>query len=119
MLLGEEAQRSPPRKDDYAETLAGRAHLAMGIDTSLGSLRMAKEYLKDESTCRTAAMTASALGFRDHQFDVVVCIQNGLSAFRLEPAEALGVGSEIEEVDGSTLFCVVHVDGGGATQRSR
>jgi 2-polyprenyl-6-hydroxyphenyl methylase/3-demethylubiquinone-9 3-methyltransferase len=148
---------------------------------------MAKEYLGDRSNCRVAAMNASALAFRDHQFDIVVCIQNGLSAFRLDPAcvareacrvtrpggravfssysdrfwsdrlewfeiqashgligeidkeatakgvivcrdgfrattlrvgdfqslsSRLGVFAEIVEVDESTLFCVMHVEGG-------
>lgn len=65
--------------------LAPKARLVFGIDTSASSLQFGAEFLRDVPNCRLLQMDAFALGFRDHTFDVVVCIQNGLSAFHLDP----------------------------------
>ncbi|MFH1143172.1 MAG: class I SAM-dependent methyltransferase [Candidatus Eisenbacteria bacterium] len=68
--------------------LHGRARFVWGIDTSLSSLRLARNLLGAGSSCGVAAMDAIHLGFADHSFDCVFCIQNGISAFHVDP-EAL------------------------------
>ena len=80
--------------------LCGRARMVVGIDTSIPSLRLAAESLDPGVKCNLAAMDASALGFPPDTFDVVCCIQNGISAFH---------------VDGRTLVgeCVATVRPGG------
>jgi SAM-dependent methyltransferase len=56
----------------------------VGIDTSIHSLRYGQEYLSKEENWYLLAMDASRLGFSRDTFDAVVCIQNGLSAFRVD-----------------------------------
>lgn len=67
------------------ERIAPRARFVVGIDTSPASLRLAGELLLQAPHCRLAAMNAATLGFRDGVFDVVLCLQNGVSAFKVDP----------------------------------
>ncbi len=67
------------------ERLTGAAETVVGIDTSLASLRLAGNLLKGPRPCHLLAANAAALGFADGVFDVVVCIQNGISAFGVHP----------------------------------
>jgi 2-polyprenyl-6-hydroxyphenyl methylase/3-demethylubiquinone-9 3-methyltransferase len=69
------------------ETLAPRAGLLVGIDNAPSSLILAGELLREYDNCRLAAMDAAALGFGAGVFDVVVCIQNGVSAFKVDRRE--------------------------------
>lgn len=55
-----------------------------GIDTSLASLQMARQELAPHP-CHLTAMDAVQLAFRDSVFDAVICIQNGISAFGVDP----------------------------------
>lgn len=75
--------------------LAENAALAVGIDTSLESLRMHGGLGQERPHCLVCAMDAGLMGFKDGQFDKVVCVQNGISAFKVAPkalvAEALRV----------------------------
>jgi len=71
------------------ESLCSKAHDVYGIDNSIYSLRLAKETLKDLSNCHLCLMDAAALGFRDDFFDVVLCIQNGISAFSVDPHDLI------------------------------
>ncbi len=75
--------------------LASRARAVVGIDTSPGSLALGRDLLRNCTNCTLLQMDAAALAFADASFDVVVCIQNGISAFHREPrrllAEALRV----------------------------
>ncbi len=66
-----------------------------GIDTSCESLRLARTVTDPALPCSFAAMDATRLAFRPTSFDAVVCVQNGICAFHVEPglllAEALRV----------------------------
>ncbi len=66
------------------ERLAPLAGTLVGIDTSRSSLKLACTLLDRFTNCRLVRMDAVALGFRDRVFDVVVCIQNGISAFKVD-----------------------------------
>jgi SAM-dependent methyltransferase len=72
--------------------LAERAGAVLGIDLSRESLALAR---RDGGRAHLAQMDALALGIRDAAFDVVVCVQNGVSAVGGDPrrllAEALRV----------------------------
>jgi uncharacterized RDD family membrane protein YckC/SAM-dependent methyltransferase len=76
-------------------SLAENAGLAVGIDTALDSLRLHGDLCQNVPRCSVFAMDAGHLGFKDGQFDKVICVQNGISAFNLEKkvliAEALRV----------------------------
>lgn len=67
------------------ERLAGKARLAVGIDTSEASLRVASKNLESIGDIRLLQMNAAMLAFADKSFDLVVCVQNGISAFHLDP----------------------------------
>ena len=66
------------------ERLADSAGLIVGIDTSPSSLRLGREYLRRYMNCRLIRMDAGALAFCNDAFDVVLCLQNGLSAFKVD-----------------------------------
>ncbi len=71
------------------------AKRVVGIDTSLESLMLARRLARRDLRCKFVQMDASALALANGEFDVVVCVQNGLSAFAVDPtlvlAEALRV----------------------------
>lgn len=75
--------------------MAEKAGQAVGIDTALDSLRLHGDLCPNVSSCSVLAMDAGRLGFKDSQFNKVVCVQNGISAFQIEQkaliAEALRV----------------------------
>lgn len=67
--------------------LAAAGALVTGIDVAEDSLAMARELAAStqlESRCRWQAMDALALDFDDASFDAVLCVQNGIAAFRVD-----------------------------------
>jgi 2-polyprenyl-6-hydroxyphenyl methylase/3-demethylubiquinone-9 3-methyltransferase len=71
-----------------------------GIDTSFENLAMAKRNLN----VHLAQMNASTLGFLDNQFDVVLCLQNGISAFKVNPIELVKESIRVTRPGGICLF---------------
>lgn len=65
--------------------LAKMAAKVVGIDTSSESLELAEEYLHDKRNIELHQMNAKSLRFENEEFDVVVAIQNGISAFKVNP----------------------------------
>jgi len=65
--------------------LADRAHYALGIDTSSDSLQLARQAMAHSPNCGLCRTNAGNLAIRDAQFDVVVCIQNGVAVFGISP----------------------------------
>ncbi len=57
----------------------------VGIDISEDSVNFGKDYLKDCKNCDLRVMNAHDLAFAE-EFDVVLCLQNGLSALKGEGA---------------------------------
>jgi 2-polyprenyl-6-hydroxyphenyl methylase/3-demethylubiquinone-9 3-methyltransferase len=84
--------------------LAERAGSVFGIDTSLGSLTLAREMLPDNSRYHLACMNAVRLGFRDEAFDVVVCVQNGISAFHENQQDLVRECVRVCKKGGTALF---------------
>lgn len=85
-------------------SLAERAALAVGIDTSYGSLRLHGELCQNVQRCSVFAMNAGRLGFKDGQFDKVVCVQNGISVFQLEHEELIAEALRVTRPGGSVLL---------------
>lgn len=83
--------------------LAVVAREAVGIDTSLASLQAARGYLAGAGNVRLAAMDASAPGFRCGEFDLVCCVQNGISAFHTDERGLLGLAVELTRPGGRVL----------------
>jgi SAM-dependent methyltransferase len=84
--------------------LAGAADFVAGIDMSAASIAMAQRSLRARSHCRLAIMDAAALGFREASFDVVVCIQNGISAFQADQRVLMREALRVTRPGGRALF---------------
>lgn len=64
--------------------LSSHVGTMVGIDTSRKTLEFGVKYLSPFSNCYFLLMDASRLGFESRVFDAVLCVQNGLSAFRVD-----------------------------------
>ncbi|MEW5796965.1 MAG: class I SAM-dependent methyltransferase [Candidatus Zixiibacteriota bacterium] len=84
--------------------LAGKAAEVHGIDTSLASLHLAQIYLAGRDNVRLACMDAADLGYADHQFDVVICMQNGISAFHIDQRRLIAESLRVTKPGGLVLF---------------
>jgi ubiquinone/menaquinone biosynthesis C-methylase UbiE len=69
--------------------ISKQGRFVIGIDTSLSSLQLAQQFLKKISNQALFQMDAVRLGFGDKTFDRVICIQNGISAFHVDPASLI------------------------------
>lgn len=87
------------------EPLALKAGVIVGIDTSHQSLLMARDLTKSMANRgRLVEMDASQLAFRDNVFDVVVCIQNGISAFKVDNAQLFAEAVRVTKPGGKVFF---------------
>ncbi len=84
--------------------LTRRAGTLVGVDTSASSLKLAREFVCDAANARFLAMNAVALGFRDRTFDAVLCIQNGLSAFKVDQRALIAECIRVTRPGGMVLF---------------
>lgn len=84
--------------------LAEQAKTIIGIDTSLSSLLMGKETFSTFSNCNFLQMNALHLAFCDNIFDVVICIQNGISAFHVDSKELIKESIRVTKLGGTILF---------------
>ncbi len=76
----------------------------IGIDTSNESLLLAKDYVEQYSRCQVFQANAESLPLSDDSIDKVVCIQNGISAFKVDPMELLRESVRITRKGGQCLF---------------
>ena len=84
--------------------LVSRARIVFGIDTSLASLLLAQQMLDDVSNCQLIKMNALHLAFCDRTFDLVACIQNGISAFHVNQKELIQESIRVTKPGGTVLF---------------
>ena len=84
--------------------LALKAGRVIGIDTSMASLRLAGQSLGGVPNCCVLCMDAAHLAFRDRVFDLVVCIQNGISAFHVDRVELVRESIRVTKPGGQVLF---------------
>jgi len=68
------------------EPLARIAGRAWGVDNALESLRLCRQR---HSSGYLAVMDAAALAFKDHRFDLVLGVQNFISACKVPPRQLL------------------------------
>jgi 2-polyprenyl-6-hydroxyphenyl methylase/3-demethylubiquinone-9 3-methyltransferase len=83
--------------------LCTKARLVAGIDTSLGSLRLATDELYNDNYT-LYCMNAVSTGFADNTFDLVTCIQNGISAFKVDKLKIIRETIRITRPGGTVLF---------------
>jgi 2-polyprenyl-6-hydroxyphenyl methylase/3-demethylubiquinone-9 3-methyltransferase len=84
--------------------LLGCARSVTGIDTSRESLQLAAELVGDDPACRLHEMDALEPGFPDGEFDVVVCIQNGVCAFGVDQRRLLREAIRVTRRGGTVLL---------------
>jgi SAM-dependent methyltransferase len=84
------------------EKLAPRTKKIVGIDTSWESLKMAAR--QDRGSPLLVLMNAISLGFAEKTFDLVACIQNGISAFKVEPLDLMREAMRVTRAGGRILF---------------
>ena len=84
--------------------LARKAGSVIGIDNSQASLLLGREKLQGITNCRLLLMNALQLGFKDRAFDLVACIQNGISAFHVDQKELIREAIRVTKPGGIVLF---------------
>jgi len=84
--------------------LADVAAHVVGIDTSAESLVLARQLSRPECRCQFLQMDALAPTFRDRAFDVVVCVQNGICAFAVDPERLMREALRVTRPGGRALF---------------
>ena len=84
--------------------LSSHVNTVIGIDASYETLEFGTDYLSDAANCHLLQMDASRLGFAPATFDAVVCIQNGLSAFRVDSHLLVREALRITRSGGVLLF---------------
>jgi 2-polyprenyl-6-hydroxyphenyl methylase/3-demethylubiquinone-9 3-methyltransferase len=84
--------------------LADAAASVVGIDNSQASIELAAAEFGTLSNCRWAVMDAAALGFADATFDFVACIQNGISAFKVDRLNLVRECIRVTRRGGTVLF---------------
>ncbi len=89
------------------KALASEAHMTEGVDNAPGNIELAGEYLHNELGIETHLMSVEHLDFADNSFDLVLCTQNGLSAFGIEPIVVVKEACRITKHDGR-LFCCTY-----------
>ncbi|MCP5045812.1 MAG: class I SAM-dependent methyltransferase [bacterium] len=84
--------------------LAGQAERVVGLDNSCASLTLAREETRDVSNCHLVEANAIDTGFKDNSFQVVICIQNGISAFHVDQSELIKESVRVTQPGGRVLF---------------
>ncbi len=75
----------------------------VGMDTSQESLVVARGLTAD-GWPRLLKMDAAHLAFNDSVFDAVVCVQNGISAFHVDPRALVRESCRVTRAGGVVLF---------------
>lgn len=83
--------------------LAPFAASIVGIDISAATVELGKDYVKGRANCSLQVMDAHNLEFGE-EFDVVLCLQNGLSAIRGQPLHLIGQCMQVLIPGGRAYF---------------
>jgi 2-polyprenyl-6-hydroxyphenyl methylase/3-demethylubiquinone-9 3-methyltransferase len=84
--------------------IAGKASQVYGIDNSESSIELGKKFLTGYLNCTLMTMDAVHLTFQDNTFDMVVCIQNGISAFHVDQRELIKESIRVTKQGGIVIF---------------
>ena len=75
-----------------------------GIDLSKPSIALARRDLAREPSIALAVMNAATLAFSSSVFDLTLCIQNGISAFHVDPIRLFQEAVRVTRPRGMVLF---------------
>ena len=84
--------------------LLEKVNKIIGIDYSENNIRFAKELLGKNDKCEFIKMNAADLKFENNSFDKVICIQNGISAFKVNPVKLMSESIRVTKKGGMILF---------------
>lgn len=84
--------------------LSEKAKTVTGIDISNDNIDSAKKIFDKIKNCEFYTMDAGNLTFPDEIFDLTICIQNGISAFKLDPSELITESIRVTKKGGNILF---------------
>jgi 2-polyprenyl-6-hydroxyphenyl methylase/3-demethylubiquinone-9 3-methyltransferase len=84
--------------------IAGKAGRVVGIDTSLSNLVEGLDLLAGVPRIHLLQMDALHLAFSAGVFDAVVCIQNGISAFHVDPLGLIKEALRVARSGATVLF---------------
>lgn len=76
----------------------------VGIDTSHASLCLARKTMSGATSCHVFEMDAAEMGFKHSLFNVVICIQNGISAFKVDQRKLIEEAMRVTRSGGTVLF---------------
>jgi ubiquinone/menaquinone biosynthesis C-methylase UbiE len=84
--------------------LAGKAGRIVGVDTSKASLASGREFLALFTNTLLVHADAARLPFPPGRFDAVLCLQNGVSAFHVDPFLLFGESLRVAKPGGTVIF---------------
>lgn len=84
--------------------ISRKAKKVIGIDISESSLRLAGQTLTKVPNKALFIMNAINLAFKDNVFNKVFCIQNGISAFHVNPKTVIRESIRVTKPGGKILF---------------
>ena len=90
----------------FLREIAPHVGRATGIDVVRANLLTGRDYLGDLDNCELVQTNAVRLAFADASFDVTLCVQNGLSAFRVDPGALVAEAVRVTKVRGRIFFSV-------------
>ena len=86
------------------ESIVRHARSTVGIDTSRASVAMAQETLANLPAYHLLVMDALDMGFPNDIFDLVFCVQNGISAFHVDQRRLIAEAVRVARRGGTVLF---------------
>jgi 2-polyprenyl-6-hydroxyphenyl methylase/3-demethylubiquinone-9 3-methyltransferase len=86
------------------EKLIPHSSKVIGVDTSRESIKLALEYTDHNTNCHVMQATAEKLPFPEGSVEKVVCIQNGISAFKIEPQILMQECIRVTKTGGVCMF---------------
>jgi len=86
------------------QKLVKKSKTIFGIDTSRASLSLAQKTIGKIPALHLSVMNAAELGFSDRKFDTVICVQNGISAFKVNKRKLIEEAIRVTHPGGIVLF---------------
>jgi SAM-dependent methyltransferase len=86
------------------QKLVKKAKVIFGIDTSNESLSLAQKIIGKIPSLHLSVMNAVELGLSDRKFDMVICVQNGISAFKVNKRKLIEEAIRVSRSGGTVLF---------------
>jgi len=84
--------------------LSKKAKYVHGIDTSMPSLKLARELLKNVQHHFLQHMNATKLAYSANTMDIVLCLQNGISAFNSDQRALVKEAVRVTKPGGAAIF---------------